>query len=246
MNQSATFNVEDEFAAAISPVGGQRVTEVLGRVPGHENADFMFASAAVVAELKCLDEDKIADERIIEKASQLYVEELNSGRAPVVAFGTVRMSTKGFSEEYTRKVFDLYRVPIERQIKKADSQIAATTHALKMVKPAGLLLVANNNHTALDPWHAGYILNEILTKPQYTNINSAVLFSGNLAAAMPGGSKRVDYWVEINRDSKVPVDQTFLSAVRSAWHSHLERLFGCKAAYQGASDMQTLAKLESR
>lgn len=246
MKQFAHFNVEDEFAAAISRVGGQRATEVIGRLPGHENADFLFLSAAVVAELKCLDEDKIADERIIMKASQLYVEELNSGRAPVVAFGTVRMTTQGFSEEYTRKVFDLYRVPIERQIKKADRQIAATTHAIKMPNSAGLLLVANNNHTALDPWHAGYILNEILAKPEHTNINSAVLFSGNLAAAMPGESERIDYWVQINRDSQAPVDQAFLSQVRSAWHSHLEQLFACQAAHQGISDMNTLSRLESR
>lgn len=246
MKQFPPYNVEDEFAAAISSIGGQRVAEVLGRAPGHENADFLFLSAAVVAELKCLDEDKIADKRIIEKSSQLYVEELNSGRAPVVVFGKVRTSTKDFSEEFTRKIVDLYRVPIERQIKKADSQIAATTHALKITKPAGLLLVANNNHTALDPWHAGYILNEILVKPMYANINCAVLFSGNLAAAMPGESERIDYWVQINRRSQTPVDQAFLSLLRAAWHSHLEKLFGFKTVYQGASDMQALAKLESR
>lgn len=160
----ASFNVEDELTAAIVPIGGKRVSEFLGRAPGHENADYFFPAASVIAELKCLDEDKISDERIFEKASQLYTDELKSGRAPVVVFGEVRMTTKDFSAEYSQKIGNLYRVPIERLVKKADSQIRQTVEALKVTAPTGVFLLANNNHTALDPQHAWYIVNEILTQ----------------------------------------------------------------------------------
>ena len=124
MEMPKMFNVEDEFAEAISAIGGTRVTELLGRLPGHLNADFAFMADSVVAELKCLDKDQVNDEKIIEKASTLYSEELRAGEAPVVAFGEVRLTTEGFREEYVRKVAALYRIPIERVVKKAASQIA--------------------------------------------------------------------------------------------------------------------------
>ena len=161
MSPTRTFNVEDELAAALAPLGCVRVTDLLGRSPGHENADFFLDAADVVAELKCLDEDKIKDDRITEKASNLYLEELRSGRAPDIVFGEAQMTTGGYSAEFTSKISGLYRVPIERQVRKADRQIGKTKAALGRSAATGLLLIANNNHTALDPWQAlsRYLLN---------------------------------------------------------------------------------------
>lgn len=241
------FNVEDELATAIESIGGKRVTAILGRAPGHKNADFVFPSAFVVSELKCLDEDKIVDQRIIEKASHLYVEELRSGRAPVVVFGTVRMTTEGFSESYKQKIGDLYRVPIERLARDADRQIEQTTQALKMEPSAGLFLLANNNHTALDPQHAWHIVNQILGQDKYPSINTAVVFSGNLGAALPDAPNRVDYWIEIQRPGMRSVDSQFLSSLREVWHARLAQVLGENVAPVALpTNMSTLSRLESR
>lgn len=241
------FNVEDELAAAITSIGGKRVTAVLGRAPGHKNADFFFPSACVISELKCLDEDKIVDQRIVEKASRLYVEELQSGRAPVVVFGTVRMTTEGFSESYKQKIGDLYRVPIERLARDADRQIEQTTQALKMEQSAGLFLLANNNHTALDPQHAWYIVNQILRQDKYSSINTAVVFSGNLGSALPDAPNRVDYWIEIQRPGMRSVDPQFLSSLREVWYARLAQILGEPIVPSALpADMHTLSRLESR
>lgn len=242
-----TFNVEDELTAAIASIGGQRATEFLGRVPGHENADYYFPAASVVSELKCLDEDKIHDERIIDKASQLYAEEMQSGRAPVIVFGEVQMTTKDFSEDYKEKIGNLYRIPIERLAKKADSQIRQTVHALKITEPTGLFLLANNNHTALDPQHTWYIVNQILAQDKYPSINAAVVFSGNLGAALPEAPNRVDYWIEVQRPGMPPVATKFLSSLREAWHTHLAKILGQSAApiaLPASTDF--LSRLQSR
>lgn len=243
----ASFNVEDELAAAIVPIGGKRVSEFLGRAPGHENADYFFPAASVVAELKCLDEDKISDERIIEKASQLYTDELKAGRAPVVVFGEVRLTTKDFSEDYSQKIGNLYRVPIERLVKKADSQIQKTVQALKVAAPTGLFLLANNNHTALDPQNAWYIVNEILAQDMYPSINAAVAFSGNLGAALPDAPNRVDYWIQVQRPGIQPIASQFLSSLRVAWHAHLSKIRGESSAPTALpTSMELLSRLESR
>lgn len=244
MNVSG-FNVEDEFAAAISSIGGKRVTSLIGHAPTRENADFAFPEQAVVAELKCLDEDKMFDERIIQKASNIYLAEVQRGQAPVVAFGEVELSTAGFSADYTRQIANFYRVPIERQIRKADRQIAVTVGDLGQPDARGLLLVANNNHTALDPWHAQYILSEILGQSLYPNINAAVFFAGNLGSVAPGSSERIDYWIEVRRPSRPPIDSAFLAAVRAAWYRRLTELFGADNQIVRV-DMQALLRLESR
>lgn len=246
MNRQINFSVEDEFAEAIKTIGGVRITDVLGRVPGHLNADFAFIADSVVAELKCLDKDQINEEGIIEKASKLYAEELTTGKAPVVVFGTVQMSTAGFSQDYVRKIANLYRVPIERVVSKAENQIAQTSGPLNIREPIGLLLLANNNHSALDPSHIAALLHEILSKPDYASIDIAIVFSGNLAAAMPGTSQRVDYWIPIVRSEVAPATNEFLGRLRDAWHSRLEHLFGVKHSYAGPGDIKTLAQLESR
>lgn len=241
------FSVEDELAIAIESIGGKRVTTVLGRAPGHKNADFVFPSAAVISELKCLDDNKIVDRRIVEKASRLYVEELQSGRAPVVVFGTVRMTTEGFSESYKQKIGNLYRVPIERLARDANRQIEQTSRALKMEQSAGLFLLANNNHTALDPQHAWFIVNQILGQDKYPSINTAVVFSGNLGAALPDVPNRVDYWIEIQRPGMRSVDPQFLSSLRETWHVHLAQVLGEPiVSIALPTDMSTLSKLESR
>lgn len=248
MNHSLSFfNVETELAAAIKPIGGQRVTTVLGKKPGHKNADFFFPSESVISELKCLDDDKIVDERIIEKASQLYAAELLSGQAPVVAFGTVRMTTENFSDEYKQKIGNLYRVPIERLVRDANQQIEETGQALKITRPLGLFLLANNNHTALDPQHAWYIVNQILMQDKYQSINTAVVFSGNLAAVLPNSPNRVDYWIEVQRFGIPPVDSAFLDSLRQAWYARLAQILGKPSIpIVVPADMALLRDLESR
>lgn len=242
-----SFDIEAELAIAIKPIGGVRVTALLGKKPGHKNADFFFPSTGVISELKCLDEDKIADERIVEKAASLYMQELQSGRAPVVAFGTVQMTTEDFSEEYKQKIGNLYRVPIERLARNANQQIEETAKALQATKPLGLFLLANNNHTALDPQHAWYLVNEILMQDKYPSINAAVVFSGNLAAALPNAPNRIDYWIEVQRPSMPAIESAFLYSLREAWHTRLATVLGHPNGHVAIPvSMAVLRDLESR
>lgn len=220
------FNVEDELSTAIEAMGGKRVSEILGRAPGHENADFFFPASSVIAELKCLEEDKIYDSKIIEKASQLYKRELLARRAPIYVRGTAKLTTRGFSKEFHDKIGQLYRVPVERLVRKADRQIGQTAQALKVARPIGLLLIANNKHSALDPQHVWFLVHNILAQPKYGSIDGAVVFSGNLGAAAPRSSERIDYWVEVQRPDRAQIAPEFFGSLRKAWHLRLAQVFG--------------------
>ena len=126
---------------------------------------------------------------------------------------------------------------------QADRQIAITKNALGWSAAQGVLLVANNNHTALDPWH---IIDRILKNPEYTSINAGVLFAGNLGACVPGSTQRIEYWVEFHKVSASPATLAFLSTLRVAWFEHISRLFGVKIAEVGLDDLAAFAHFESR
>jgi hypothetical protein len=240
------IDVEKEFTDITSALGGSRVSDLVGTAPPFENADFIFTGHKVIAELKCLDEDKIVDERIILKASDLYSEELRGGRAPVVAWGTHQMTTQGFSASYTKKIIDLYKTPIQRQVKKANTQIKTTREKLNARDSAGLLIVANNSHSAIDPWHGWYILNELLKQELYSGINGAVYLTANQQIVHSESQRHVSVWAEIPRPHLPAINADFLSAMRGAWHQRLTVLMGETEFQEGKINLAQLAQLANR
>ena len=91
-----------------------------------------------------------------------------------------------------------------------------------------------------------YLINKIMKKSEYPNINAAVLFAGNLGASLPGHEGRVDYWIEFPRPAGSPVGSAILTAGREAWYRHLGKIFGTSVATMATVDLETLARLESR
>jgi hypothetical protein len=229
------MNIEDELAIAIEGIGGQRVTDFTGKKPPFENADFIFPDDAVICELKCLEDDHIVKDGVIDKASDLYLQELKAGRANDIIFGTVAMTTSGFSNEFRDKIEGLYRVPVERLFIKIDRQISATAEALSLENPVGLALIANNNHSALDPEHGRNLIQKILAQDRFPAINAAVLFSGNLGASLPNDTRRLDYWIEIRRGSRPPPSDSFLSSLKLAWLAHVSARMGLTATFEEIS-----------
>jgi hypothetical protein len=240
------MDVEDEILKCIAGLGGEKVSNSVGESPNFENADFIFKEQKVVSELKSLEENKILDERIIQKASNLYMEELASGKAPVVLFGTRIMTTRGFSDKFTRKIIDLYKKPIQSIVKKANRQIKETKKALNIPDFKGLLIIANNNHKALDPWHANYILNQILGKPDYSSINAAVYLSADQTAIGQESKKELGVWIARHRTQTHEISNDFLEKFRVAWFEHYTNLRGEKNHFQFQVNESQLASLENK
>lgn len=220
------FDIETEFLESAKSLGGSRPQRILtdGRLA--ENSDFVFPHAEVVIELKSLEEDHIESAQIIEKASALYEAELESGKAPVVAFGDVRMTTEGFSEDYKQKIANLYRVPIARLMKKANRQNLSTMQTQGYSQPVGVFLLANNNETALDPDHLRWILQQELRSEKYPGIDVAIAISGELMATTPAIGNLISYWIKVSKLIGDKGREPFLENIRAAWHSHLSTLLG--------------------
>lgn len=220
------IDIEKELDECVKAIGGNRVTDIIGDAPSFPNADYLFYNYNVIAELKCLDEDKIKDKRLSKKASDIYERYLNSGKVPVVVFGTQTISTEGFSEEFAREIAELYRAPLHETIKKANRQIRETKHKLMMDKFHGLLILANNKHSALHPALAMWLLNDTFRRYSFESINSVLYFTANLKAEHPEIDKDLLVWIPSHRDPRNKCPDGLLNQLQSVWFKRVGDIIG--------------------
>jgi hypothetical protein len=220
-------DTERQFNAFVQKFGGVLVSDLVGASPGFKNADYLFDKYHVIAELKCLSEDKAMDPQFIEKTSKLHQEAFQHGGTRVVIFGTVRLSADNYTREYQERLIKLYEEPIRNAVKTANKQIRETKQHLGKNDYAGVLLVVNENNMELDPAHVAHLLGRILSRGVYSSINHAISLTVNLRAVHPSHDGEYAVWTDSSPPStKDAVFQEFESALRQSWIKYQERKQG--------------------
>lgn len=213
------MNVEELLTQNIWRIGGVHVRSLVGDSPGFDNADFLFQSDNVVAELKCLDEDLINDPQFIEKATAAHLDELKRDRTckvPII-FGDHHVTTQGRSEQFIKTIRDLYYDPLKRSIKKANRQIKVTAERLGIEAPKGLVVIANNNHSALDPWHAKELFKDAFKRETFSGINSILYLSAGQGIEVIGEPRQMDVVMEYRSPHKTQLDRLFVKRFNQVW-----------------------------
>ena len=220
------LKTEEEFDKFVQLFGGKKITDIVGSSPNFENADYLFDEFNVIAELKCLEEDQINSKSITEKVSKIYAECLEQGKSPVVIFGTRRFTTNNFPESFKEKIANLYKTPIQKRILKANNQIKATKLKLNRENHTGLLLLVNDNNTALDPSHIMWTLSKIFQRNNYSSITDIVFFTINLKSEHPSINKDLLLWIPVKRSGFSGCSDEFLSKLCEGWFAYLESITG--------------------
>jgi hypothetical protein len=240
----AEIDLDVEFGRAVASIGGLVLSKVPKGTFSGKNADFLFPGDKVIAELKCLVNDRISDTKALELASQHYAEALRRKEAAKIAFGTVYMTTDGFTDDFRKKIMSIYAVPILRAIREADKQIRATKVELQLADHLGMLLIANDGNMAVDPSHMVEILSDAFSDPQrFPHINYVVFFTANLSAELDGYLAYV--WVPAGRIGHPEVESEFERRLRTAWLSHHADLMG-EPIREFDADWETMPSLVNR
>lgn len=237
------IDVERELSACIAEIGGQRVDDVIGKTD-KKNADFLFDDYGVIAELKILEKDQIRSASFVDKCSAVYERYLRERRAPVIVFGTQRLSTEEFPIEFRQEIAELYANPIGRVIRSADLQIASTKKLLEKANHAGVLLIVNDGNSALDPSHVIWSLGHFLTGGAFPNINGVVFFTANMpvvtqmntVAGLPSDMD-LHVWFDGGRLEFPAVNERFGFDLRHAWLKHISGIVGRTSAFEGSSEL---------
>jgi len=67
------IEIEREFDQVVKASGGQIVRDLLSKSPRFDNADYVFHDQKIVAELKCLREDKANDPSTTSRLRRLWI-----------------------------------------------------------------------------------------------------------------------------------------------------------------------------
>jgi hypothetical protein len=221
------IEIEREFAKVVRKIGGELIDDLLSsdsRRP--ENADYLFRTYNVVAELKCLQKNSILDPDFLDKLGRLYGKLMREGRAPIVrGFGTVSLQQMAkWDERAVYEFIEPYKKRLGRIMHKANSQIEKTAKHFGVQNPRGLLLLANEGDLA---YELG-LLQPLLTipRPQNSAINSVLYFTENVTVNVPGYHPAASVWMPMTMHGRAAVDPALLGRLRDAWMNRVATLRG--------------------
>lgn len=217
-------NVESAFADFVRRYGGEVVEDIVGSSPDFRNADYLFRSNGVVAELKRLVEDKSEDENIQRKIQQKFDRWMDDGTIGPI-YGGVRIQSNTLPEKCQRELIDVYKPPIQRRVIKANKQIKATLNRFRIENGKGLLIIVNDGNYALEADAVLYLVNQILGE-RFRQINSVAYCTVNMFAASPMTLKPTLLWANASRSCIPCVEEDFMMKLFRGWSSHLAELRG--------------------
>jgi hypothetical protein len=219
-------DTESEIDKCVASIGGVKVSDLYKGSPVFDNADYWFKQYNVVAELKCLMEDKGQDNKTQGKVQNIFNSHLYSRESKVVIFGTVKVNSSDVSEQCTKDIAEVYRRPIQGIMKKANKQIRETKVELKATSAHGLLIIINDKNTALDPSQAMWMVTESLRRDGFRSIDSVLYITLNLLASHPDINNDVAVWLESYRDKENLCSQELYDRLRTEIHRHWEHVIG--------------------
>lgn len=210
MRGNIMMRIEQEMDICVNEIGGIKISSMIGSEPSFLNADYLFNEYNVIAELKSLEEDIIKSEKIKLKATEIYNKYLSQNLIPRSSSGKLIINDSEYPENFKYEMAELYRSSIHTCIKKANNQIKETKKNLHLENSHGLLILGNDNHTALEPALAMWILSSTFKRYSFSSIDSIIYFTANVRAKHSELQQDTLIWIPSHRgpNRKCPAQLT--------------------------------------
>ncbi len=216
------FEVETLFNEFVESFGGKRVDSLLPASPDFSNADYLFESDNVIAELKCLQADFAAPEVIQKKADRLYRQWLAEGSISPESINDLDLLPR----DKKRKIRALYTNPLKRVIEKANRQLRETAQHFETEGKGKLLLIANDGAYSAQTFWTVAFLNEILARDQFSSVEAFAYFSVNRYVELPGDDYARHVWFPFYSTDPPEHLHPFVNRLGSAWLDFLGSKIG--------------------
>ena len=125
-----------------SSLGWKRYTDIKKPADGRANADFIWEN--FIIELKIIEEEGLEKKERQDKIARLYKESQ-------MVKGEVELEPKSVPKSIRYELEKILGEPIKGAVKKAAKQIKDTREDLNLYSSKGVLLIANNGYSSLDP-----------------------------------------------------------------------------------------------
>jgi hypothetical protein len=224
-------DVSKELAACVKHIGGQLLDEI---ATTGQRADYWFPQHNVIGELKCLATNYFDDVSFLDWLRTRYDTWVRDGTAPLV-YGRATINLAELPTACSDEVTSYLRNRLDRTIKEANTQIKASSLALKIPNALGLVVLVNDGNSALPPGMIANILRRSIPA-KFSAINGVVYFSANLWSDLPGVNKDLLVWCSWGfRSVRPTVPQDLISQLSDTWIAHHSKLLGEKIEIIGAA-----------
>jgi hypothetical protein len=211
----------------VAASGGVRISSIVGPNPSFANADYLFEADNVVAELKSLQKDFLSDAATDEKMHALYNQWVRTGKVNS-GYGRAEIRTDQLSVECARQLTGVFRAPFETGIlKKANRQIRETKKHFNRSDALGLLFLANDGNSALDPEMTIYILHHAL-KTKFSQIDHVIYFSANFTIRLPGRAQDLLPFISVRLEKRREIDRDLFERLFRNWSQVIDQALGCR------------------
>lgn len=217
------INIEPAFDGFVESIGGVVLKNQVGASPCFENADYILHQQQIVAELKCLEDNKLDDAGYMAKIEAAWRKWKDLGC--VTGDTPEQIVLSDLPPCCGRELVTIASAPLKGVIKKANRQIRQTKDKLNLPTYKGLLLLVNDGNYALPPNTLNQLVGGILTGG-YTSINCYVLLSVNMVAQVPGVEIPCMVWMPSFRSEEESIRPEIMDSLRDGWKSYHEQLTG--------------------
>jgi hypothetical protein len=237
------INVDLEMGRYVKAFGGQLGLDLFGHSPDFANADYVFPQDNVIAELKCLTDDKSEDEDLQKKLEELFELAIRNGHIPDPGPGRVLMETKGTPLAFQRQVYKLISKSLKRRLAKANKQIKQTKARLNRPDALGLVLLCNDGNFRLEPAQWVHAVKVALGN-DFSSINSVVQFTVNMLSTTPIMGQHANLWMSGSRPGFTAVSDEFIHRFGEGWAKHVGQIIGRPVGFGGTLDVKNLESLK--
>lgn len=214
------FEIEALFDEFINTVGGERVSEFVGKSPKFENADYIFEEHKIIIELKEIqteyDKPEIIYNHLHKLLNRLSNEEANKLHESLDSQEQFLNLPEWFKIDFNK----YFRPQVSRVLKKANLQIKTTKEHFKISKNNGVLFLVNDYFTGVNPLMFMAIISEILLH-SYSSIDCIVFLNINRYIAIENNNVPKMLWAPLY-SSKAEQDLSqFINNIGNKWYNFL-------------------------
>ncbi len=241
--------IEDAIDEVVQSIGGDLVEDLLPKNANRPlNADYVFQSDNVIAELKRLAKD-ISEDPAYQKALQKMFDDFAREGLyipPPSPTSRVVVQARELPEECAYRWIDLLKPKIEQHVRKASKQIKSTKNLLNMPDAKGLLIAVHDGNYGLDPETAINLISRSLKGKQHSHIDWVVYFSANMPAGVPNDDRNVQPFISAPRYQPSDFPKELPEKFYAAWIEYEERFYGVKIETVKAKKLEDIDKIKFR
>ncbi|HAW57809.1 MAG TPA: hypothetical protein DCX03_02140 [Bacteroidales bacterium] len=226
------IEVESFFNEYVEYFGGQVISKREDNLDDRPNADYLFKSEKVIAELKCFQKDLFNNEEDISRIMNFldrWVERKLIKQADKLK---IILGSKKLSIECYYDLLSACTKTIDRALHKANKQIQESKRTFSLPDAKGLVLLCNDgNYFVQNDIFLGLIANLMSKKYIESDIDGFVYFTINQVSTIPNSGLDWQLWVPSYRNEN---DSDLSQFVNDLGHKFLNEFYTLKTGIESS------------